>query len=83
MEEQEVRRGVLALLQRIAPELEPAQLDGRLALREQVDLDSMDFLNFLISIHEQYTIDIPEADYEKLVSLDDIVAYLRKRLSAS
>jgi len=83
MQEQEIRRGVLALLQRIAPELEPAQLDGGLALRDQVDLDSMDFLNFLISIHEQYRIDIPEADYEKLVSLDDIVAYLRARLSAS
>ncbi|MBS0388089.1 MAG: acyl carrier protein [Proteobacteria bacterium] len=83
MQEQEVQRGVLALLQRIAPELEPAQLDGRVALREQVDLDSMDFLRFLISIHEQYAIDIPEADYEKLVSLDDIVAYLRARLPTS
>jgi acyl carrier protein len=77
MDDRELRATVISLLQRIAPEVEPASIDGASPLRRQVDLDSMDFLNFLISLHERFAVDIPEADYEKLVSLDDIAAYLR------
>ena len=49
-------------------------------LRDQVDLDSIDFLNFLIRLHEILGVDVPEADYGKLVTLNDFVAYLRARL---
>jgi acyl carrier protein len=66
----------LATLQDIAPEVEPDELRGDKPLRNQVDLDSMDWLNFLLGLHEKLKVEIPEADYAKLVTLDDVVAYL-------
>ena len=74
MTAEEIRQVVLAELKRIAPELEdvaPAK-----PLRDQVDLDSMDWLNFLVALNERLEIEIPEADYRKLGTLDQVVAYL-------
>ena len=74
MDANDIRKVVLAELKRIAPELEdvaPAR-----PLRDQVDLDSMDWLNFLVALNERLKIEIPEADYRKLGTLDQIVAYL-------
>lgn len=82
MDDQELRSGIISSLQGIAPEVEAAALDRKAPLRDQVDLDSIDFLNFLISLHERFRVDIPESDYEKLRSLDDIAAYLATRLRA-
>jgi acyl carrier protein len=82
MDDAELRATVVTLLRRIAPELDPATLQGALALRDQVDLDSMDFLNFLVSVAQRLHVDIPEADYGELRTLDDIVRYLRARLPA-
>ena len=82
MDDAELRATVVTLLRKIAPELDPAALDGALPLREQVDLDSMDFLNFLVSIAQRLRVDIPESDYEQLRTLDDIVRYLAARLPA-
>jgi acyl carrier protein len=79
MNQEDVRKGVLAELLRIAPELEEGEVvPGRL-LREQVDLDSMDWLNFLVALHERFRVEIPEADYQKLATLDQVVAYLAAR----
>ena len=64
----------------IAPEIDVDQIDPSSNLREQVDLDSMDMLNLLIAIHEATDVDIPEADYAKMASVDDAVAYLRARV---
>lgn len=75
-----IRAIALATLQSIAPEVEGDELASDQPLRNQVDLDSMDWLNFLIGLHQQLKVDIPEADYAKLVTLDDVVAYLRERL---
>ena len=65
----------------IAPEVAPDALEPARPLRNQVDLDSMDWLNFLVSLHEHFGVDIPEADYVKLVSLDNVVDYLQARLA--
>jgi acyl carrier protein len=75
----EVRTGVLAELKRIAPELEESELRLDRPLREQVDLDSMDWLNFLVALHERFKVEIPEADYQRLGTLEEIVAYLGRR----
>jgi len=75
----ELRAAVLAALCRIAPEVEPAELRPDVPLRDQVDLDSMDWLNFLVALHGRLGVDIPEADYRKLVTLDDLLAYLAAR----
>lgn len=71
---------VLDKLRSVAPELEPERLRDDLPLREQIELDSMDWLNFIIRLHQALQVDIPEADYRLLVSLTDIVAYLQDRL---
>jgi len=78
MDQGEIRKVVLGELRRIAPELEdvaPAK-----PLRDQVDLDSMDWLNFLVALDERLKIDIPESDYRKLGTLEQIVEYLGRKL---
>lgn len=80
MNEQELRAIVIATLKGIAPEVEENDLVADRPLRNQVDLDSMDWLNFLIGLHEKLKVDIPEADYAKLVTLNDVMAYLRAKL---
>jgi acyl carrier protein len=72
----DIRAVVLQTLSNIAPEIDPDALDAARPLREQVDLDSMDWLNFLIALHANLRVDIPEADYQKLRSLNDLVSYL-------
>jgi acyl carrier protein len=74
MNADEIRKVALAELKRIAPELEDVQ--PAKPLRDQVDLDSMDWLNFLVALNERLKIEIPEADYRKLGTLDQIVDYL-------
>jgi acyl carrier protein len=71
---------VIATLKTIAPEVEEGDLRPDRPLRNQVDLDSMDWLNFLIGLHEKLKVDIPEADYAKLVTLGDVLDYLQKKL---
>ena len=80
MNDKELRATVIDTLLAIAPEVEPADLRDDKPLRSQVDLDSMDWLNFLIALHEKLAVDIPEADYAKLVTLRDLLAYLAARL---
>ena len=74
------RAAALAVLKSIAPEVEADELRADRPLRNQVDLDSMDWLNFLIGLHEKLKVDIPEADYAKLVTLGDVLDYLQKKL---
>ena len=76
----DIRRSIVAVLCDVAPEIEPAKLDPKAELRTSLDLDSMDFLNFVIGLHDALGIDIPEADYRKLSTLDACVAYVEARL---
>lgn len=64
----------------VAPEAEDQSLDPEADFRDQMDLDSMDFLNFVIALHEATGIDIPERDYPQLASLNGSIAYLEERL---
>lgn len=80
MDQHEVRRTVVAELKRIAPEIEESELAPGKLLREQVDLDSMDWLNFLVALHERLKVEIPESDYAKLGTLDQVVGYLSAKL---
>ena len=80
MDKDQLRTVVLATLTGIAPEVEADELRDDKLLRNQVDLDSMDWLNFLLGLHERLAVDIPEADYAKLITLADILAYLEARL---
>jgi len=77
----EVRAKVVAIIRSIAPEVEEGTIASSRPLRDQVDLDSMDWLNVIIGVHEKLHVDIPEGDYGKLRTLDDWVAYLRGQLA--
>lgn len=79
MDDTELRDAVVTELRRIAPEVEAEALDDRRPLRRQVDLDSLDWLRFLVALHDRLGVDIPEADYPQLSTLADLVAYLSAR----
>lgn len=81
MDRQALRDTVIATLRAIAPEVSGAGLVDSQPLREQVDLDSMDWLNFLIGLHRKLQVEIPEADYAKLRTLDDLLGYLLAKLA--
>jgi len=81
MESQELLTTVMATLKSIAPEMDENALVADLPLRDQVDLDSMDWLNFLIGLHQRLKVDIPESDYATLRTLQDLLEYLRTKLA--
>ena len=70
----------VTLLKAIAPEIDADTLAPERPLREQVDLDSMDCLNFLISLHQRFQVEIAESDYAQLRSLNNVADYLSARL---
>ena len=76
---EQVRAAILDTLCAIAPEVDPAGIAPDKPLREQVDLDSFDFLNVIIRLHEKLGIDIPESDYAELSTLDSAIEYLARR----
>lgn len=78
MKDADLRALVIDVLGGIAPEADFAALAGDDDLRETLDLDSMDFLNFVTALHERIGRDIPEADYPELFTLDCAIAYLRR-----
>ena len=80
MTDTEIRTVVLRVLGEIAPEVALDQIDPTVDLREQLDIDSMDMLNWVVGVHEQLGVDIPEADYPQLATLNGCVAYLRARV---
>jgi len=80
MTQDEIRVRVIKTLSGIVPELEPRNLKPAVSLRDQLDIDSMDFLNFLIALHEEFGVDVPEADAPKLGSIDACVDYLAQAL---
>ncbi|MGZ4187368.1 MAG: acyl carrier protein [Solirubrobacteraceae bacterium] len=76
MNEQDMREVVIGALTEVAPDVDTAAIDPDRDLAEQLDIDSMDFLNIVVLIHERTGIEIPERDYPRLSTLSDAVAYL-------
>jgi acyl carrier protein len=83
MTKDEITSVVLRLLGDIAPEMNPAQIQPDVSFREQLDIDSMDFLNFAIALDKELGVEIPEADYPKLATLTSCVEYLAAALKVS
>ena len=72
----QIREVVLSLLGEIAPEADLAAMKPDVSFRDQLDLDSMDFLNFVVALHKELRVDIPEADYPKYATLDGCIEQL-------
>lgn len=76
---EEIRAVIFDVLGAIAPEAEPTTIAPDRPLREQIDIDSFDFLNVIIRLHEILGVDIPEKDYVELLTLNSAVDYLARR----
>jgi acyl carrier protein len=81
MKDDAIKALILRVLGDIAPEAEVDHIDPAVDLREQLDLDSMDILNLMVGIHEATGVDIPEADYPQMASLNACTTYLRARIA--
>ena len=80
MNREELARRVLELVTGIAPDVDAASVIPGIDFRDQFDFDSMDTLNFAIALHRELGVEVPEADYGQLASVDKCVAYLGPRL---
>lgn len=80
MNEADIRLQISNGLAQIAPEADLDEIDAEENLREELDIDSYDFLSLLIWLNETLGVEIPESDYEKLISLTDLLNYLAERL---
>lgn len=79
----EIREVLLSVLGGIAPEVDLGQVRPGADLREELDIDSMDFLRFVVGVAERLGVEIPEADYPQVRTLDGCVAYLAARGAAA
>jgi acyl carrier protein len=80
MNEEQIRLVVLDILDMIAPDEDLSDLDDSVPLRDQMDLDSMDFLDIVMELRKRYRVTIPEEDYPELVTMNSTVAYLQPLL---
>ena len=80
MTRDELAKRILELLTEIAPDVEAASVIPGIDFRDQFDFDSMDTLNFAIALHKELGVEVPEADYAQLASLEKCLAYLAPRV---
>ena len=80
MKREELAQRILALVTKIAPDVDADSVIPGVDFRDQFDFDSMDTLNFAIALNKEFGVEIPEADYAKLASLDKSVKYLQGKL---
>jgi acyl carrier protein len=83
MTETEIRQAIFDAVHQIAPEADPQQIRADENLREALDIDSFDFLNVLIGLHERLGVEIPEGDYGQLRTVSALVQYLSRKLARS
>jgi acyl carrier protein len=76
MSDTDIRTVVLEELSNIAPDVDMGAIDPSADLREALDIDSMDFLNFITAIDKRLGVNVPELDYPKLTTLEGAIAYL-------
>ncbi len=81
MTEEEVTLAVKDSIQTVAPDEDVNGLDPEKRLREQIDLDSMDFLDIVMELRKLYGVQVPEEDYKELATLAGCVRYLHPKLA--
>lgn len=76
----EIRDEILDILSEIAPDEDLSQLDDEQAFRDQLELDSMDFLDIVMELRKRHRVQIPEAEYGNLASMSSTVTYLEPKM---
>lgn len=82
MTHEEVKKIVLDIISVVAPDAELSEIKDDIRLRDQLDMDSMDFLDIVMELRKRYKIEVPKEDYPKLASLNSCAEYLAPRLQA-
>ena len=77
----DVRQIVIDIISDIAPDEDVTNLDDKISLREQLDLDSMDFLDIVLELRKRHKIEVPQEDYPKLATLESCVSYLSPKFA--
>ncbi len=80
MTKEQIKANILEIIAQIIPDEDLSNLKGDIPIREQVELDSMDFLDIIMELRKRYGIEVPENDYMQLAMLDGSVAYLEPRM---
>jgi len=76
MTRDEIKQALVDELGRIAPEADANSLESGADIREELDIDSFDFLNLIIALHERFKVDIPERDYPRLFTFGGAIDYI-------
>jgi len=82
MTREDIRAAIVNIITDIAPDEDLSTLKGDVRLRDQIDLDSMDFLDIVMELRKRYNVEVPEADYMNLATLDSSVDYLEPMLKS-
>ncbi len=80
MTQQEIKEDLFILLKQIAPDMEPSTLEPDENIREKLNIDSFDTLQFIVSVNEKFGIDIPEEDYGKITTIQSLSIYIDTKL---
>jgi acyl carrier protein len=83
MNSEDLRSALLETLSTIVPGIDWQTVDHETDLRDQIDIDSMDMLNWVIALHQRLGVDIPEVDVPRLATLDGAVRYLADKVGLS
>ena len=82
MNDSQIKQAIVEIIGDIAPDENLDSIKPDVRLRDQIDLDSMDFLDIVMELRKRYKIEVPEEDYKELATLDSCVNYLRPRMAA-
>lgn len=77
----QVRQTVIDIIADIAPDEDVTVINDKVSLREQLDLDSMDFLDIVMELRKRHKVEVPQEDYPKLATLESCVAYLSPKMA--
>ncbi|MHC4840779.1 MAG: acyl carrier protein [Planctomycetota bacterium] len=80
MNDENIKQAIVGIINEINPDEDTSNIDGATRLRDQLDLDSMDFLDIVMELRKKYGVHVPDTDYEHLASLDSCVEYLRDKM---
>ena len=80
MTKEDIANAIIDIIKDIVPDEDCSNIDPAVALRDQLELDSMDFLDIVMELRKLYGVEVPEAEYGELATLDSCVAYLEPKM---
>ena len=81
--ERQVKKIVLDIIALVAPDADLSNVEADVALRDQLDMDSMDFLDIVMELRKRYKVEVPKEEYPQLATLNSCVQYLTPKLQAA